>query len=367
MNRPVVLTMNEIFNRLKSFISVDDSELVKEYQRHIKAAGNKELTIDIVKRAILLRHEIEDLAPILGFIYNDSKYIVVLGKYENLFSNLSFDSIAPSDNVELYQGGGMLAIANKVLPLKNGVGSMEIINRCFGFDEGEHDCFDFEEISDLFENYAVFKIDDHVFHLNYVEDFYRLEAIALTSLREYNGSVLQSKLKKFMLLEGSRSLAESIINGLKSNQWEYTYLQFYQCLEYLFAVNNAIELKDKYGMSDISPAIDIASDSILKKTEKDSLIGVLTKYTPPTTLDVFCKATFNSEESNRLEKAAEYIYKIRCNLAHLRFKQDALPLKCDKMVMLEELAGIIADTYENLDDQIVSICETKKSWIQLDN
>ena len=365
MNRSVILTMNEIFNHLRMFVSEDDTALVKEYQRHIDAAGNKELTKDIVKRACLLRHEIEEWAPVLGFIYNDSKYIVVLDKYEDLFNSLSLDSIAPSDNIELYQGGGMLAIANKVIPLKNGVGSMEIINSCFGFDKGEHDCFEFEEISALFENYSVFKIDDHVFSLNYVEDFNRLEAIALTSLREYNGSVLQSKLKKFLLLESSRSHAASIVNGLKSNQWEYTYLQFYQCLEYLFAVNNAIELKDKYSISDISPAIDIASDSILKKSEKDSLIGVLSQYTPQPTLDVFCKTTFNYEEPNRLEKAADYIYKIRCNLAHLRFKQDALPLKCDKMVMLEELAGIIADTYEALDAQIVSICETKNSWIQL--
>lgn len=294
-------------------------------------------------------------------------HIVVLSEYEDLFNALSFTPVIPDDNIELYQGGGMLAIARRFLTLKSGIGSMEVIDKCLGFDEEVCNCFDFEEISDLFEAYSVFKIDSHIFPLIYAEDINRLEAIIMTAGRECNGTVLQKNLKKFLLLESSRSLAESVINGLKSNQWEYTYLQLYQCMEYLFAVNNAIELKNKYCIPDISPAIDIASDSILKKTEKDSLIGILSQHTPPSTLDIFCKATFNYEDSNKIEKAAEYIYKIRCNLAHLRFKQDALPLKCDKSVMLEELSSLIADTYERLDTQIVSICESKSAWTRLNN
>lgn len=367
MSRSVIVTMNDIFNYLKSFIAEDDVWLIKGHVRHIKASGDETITENIVKRAVLLNHVKEPLAPVLGFLYEENTYIVVLREYEDLFNSLSFTPVIPDDNIELYQGGGMLAIAHKFLTLKSGIGSMEIIDKCLGIDEDVCNCFDFEEISTLFESYSVFKTDNHIFPLVYAEDFNRLEAIIMTTRREWNGTILQKNLKKFLLLESSRSLSGSVINGLKSNQWEYTYLQLYQCLEYLFAVNNAIELKNKYCMSDISPAIDIASDSVLKKTEKDSLIGVLSQHTPPSTLDVFCKATFNYEDLNKTEKAAEYIYKIRCNLAHLRFKQDSLPLKCDKSVMLEELSSIIADTYENLDTQIVSICESKSAWTLLNN
>ena len=365
MNRSVNKTMDEIFLYLQLFISEADSSLVKNFQRHIKPSGDETLTIDIVKRAILIKQDKESGAPILGFIYNDNKYIIVLSECENLFNSLSFTQILVEDNIELNEAAGMLAISNKILALKKGVDSIDIVNGCFGFDEDEKNCFNFEEIRDFFQPYVVFRVDNSIFSFDFIEDFNRLEALILLSKGEYNSLILQNNLKEFLLLESSRSLASSIINCLTSNQWEYTYLQLYHCLEYLFAVNNAIELKNKYCMSDISPAIDIASDSILKKSEKDSLIGVFNQHTPELTLRIFCKATLNYEDSNLAEKAADHVYKIRCNLAHLRFKQDALQLFCDEIVMLEEISGLIKDTYEKLDTQIVSICVSKHAWTLL--
>lgn len=74
MSRSIIVTMNDIFNYLKSFITEDDVLLIKEHQRHIKASGDENITENIVKRAVLLNHVKEPLAPVLGFSYEGNTY-----------------------------------------------------------------------------------------------------------------------------------------------------------------------------------------------------------------------------------------------------------------------------------------------------
>lgn len=364
MSRLVIKTMEEIFNCLEKNIKEEHKSLIKRHERHIKASGDETLTISFVKDAKLLNFGDKMSCSICGLKYQNDIYIVTRSSNAALFETL-FLEIVPDQAIELYQGAGMLAIAYNFLTLKEGISSLDLVDRCLGMDK-ENNCFLFEDICNLFEKYSVFKIDEHIFSFKYAEDFDRLEAMMLMTSDKYYGSTIQSNLNRLLCMCGSRSIAASIINGIKSSQWEYCYLQFYHCLEYLFAISNAIDLQLKYINVDIALAIDIASDGVLKKAEKDSLVGVISKYTPKNTLDNFCKFTHACDEAeSKVDKAADYIYKIRCNLAHLRFKQDALPLKCEYDIMLDEITALIADTYENLEEKIIEICSLKDSWTEL--
>ena len=48
----------------------------------------------------------------------------------------------------------------------------------------------------------------------------------------------KNNLQDLSLLRSSRSIAASILSGFWSPLVEYTFLQLYQCLEYLYRLNN---------------------------------------------------------------------------------------------------------------------------------
>lgn len=55
-----------------------------------------------------------------------------------------------------------------------------------------------------------------------------------------------------------------------------------------------------------------------------------------------------------------YIYKLRCNIAHLRYNQDDISVNWGKCV--EALVEIIYSIYKKCDTEIVSICTNKGAW-----
>lgn len=363
MNRNVVNAMDMIFNRLIDFIADENRDRIsKGTKRHIKAYGKGDEVFELVKGAIVLSEDPK--IPICGILFDEKKYLVVTTLYAEVLESISTDVVMREENPELFQGLGMLAMAYNYLPLKQGISSEKILDECLAFDEQDKE-FSFFDIAEFFEDYIVFDISESVFDLRYCEDFNRLNAISLSRISKFYNEVAQSHLKELLLLESSRSVAATILNSLYSEQWEYSYLQMYQCLEYLFAVQNALGVKDKYG-ADLYISVDIFTDNILRKNEKDSLIGVL-NYADKMIKQQFITTVFSEDidEDKITEKIAKTIYDIRCNVAHLRFNQPKFEYPVDKISFMQEFILLILNIFQNLNGTIVDICLHKSTWTPL--
>ena len=360
MNRNVVFTMDEIFDRLIEYVTDDNRDrIANDTKRHIKAIGDEAAVIDVVKKAIILSEDPN--IPICGVRYQEKNYLVVERIYAEHLEAIGMNVLAEENNQELFQGLGMLAIAYKYLPLKKGLATAEIIDECLAFDRPDEE-FLFDDISRFFEGYSVFLVEKGIFNLEYIEDLHRLHVISLSETSAHFNDAAQCDLKKLLLLDGTRSVAATILNSLASEQWEYAYLQMYQCLEYLFSVQNAVWLKQEYG-ADLYIAIDIASASILKKSEKDSLLGVLSNA-DELQKQQFIRSIFKSEadDGDPNEKIAKLIYNIRCNVAHLRFNQDRVQYPADRATIMQEFVSLILNIFQNVDSVIKDVCLHKSTW-----
>lgn len=358
MSRTVSLTMNQIFETLKKHVAENDVGRIKKVTRRIKADVDEPKVIDFVAHC-KISHICYRRFVLMGFLYRDTTYILVPQISSNFLEDLGLSLMSES---AIIQGAGMLAIANDFLPLSKGVQSLNIIENCLGNDSSDIIEFLFSQISELFVQYSIFKIDENRFPLQYKEDYDRLYALSIPS-DDYISVSVKDCLNKLLLLQGSRSIAASIYNSIESPQLEYSYLQLYQCMEYLFVVKSGLSLATQFSIS-TENAIDIASSGKLKSTELDNLITVL-KCTPEYVIDVFYNSIrTNSLDDNtdKINAVASYIYKIRCSVAHLRFNQPQLLATVHWDTLIENLALIIQTTYQKLDTEIIEICSLKESW-----
>lgn len=365
MSRNVNNTMNKIIDRLKSFITNENRYRISTSKRHIEGAGKEQITVDFVKNAKLLTENFSTSICVIH--YDDKNYIVTETSRGTIFEKLDFNIINSEDNSEIFQGAGMLAIAFDYLSFRKDITEQIILDECLSFNDKEDEIFSFCDIANFFEEYMVYEISEDIFELKYEEDFQRLLALSLLDNSPFFEADAQYALQNLLLLKGSRSVAATIVNSLLSNQWEYAYLQIYQCLEYLFIVSNALDLSKTYKLN-LYNTIDILSDNILKKNEKDSLIGVLTNANNLQKQCFWNKLCSESitDEGELNEKIAKMIYEFRCNVAHLRFKQNTLNCP-NKQLFMDGFTLLTYNIFENMDCLINDICLKKSSWKPLAN
>lgn len=370
MNRNVNKVMDKIFEVLKDSLSDEDKNRVQNYKRHIKASGEEEKIKEIVQRAKILYTQ--EKYSVNCITYSDDMFILFPTKYREVIRKVEIGefmekSIEEDYQKELYQGMGMLAIAEGVLKTKLTISSLQIYDKCLGLPEDEN-CFDFFEICELFEDYSVVKVNLQIFPLVYKEDMVRFIALLqnTSDLAEDNSNNLNA----LLLLCGSRGIAWNILNYMNGNIWEYKFLQVYQCLEYLFIVVAAKELEDKYNI-DEKKAINIATDNSFKISEKDNLIKTI-KFCSDLEIEEYYKLlktypSFVEKTDEKKSCVADHIYRLRCNIAHLRFKQDNVLGSINKEKELTNLIIITLKIYIMLDDKICKYNEIMNNWELLVN
>lgn len=357
MSRNVITAMNKIIAGLKMCIEEEDKHRILLDKFDIKANVDDDAPVEafVAKSEIYIKYT--DNLFLCGFKFNDSVYILVPNSTENFFINMGLEKI---DDAIINDGAGMLAIACNVLPLRDGVKSLDIINACLGEKEKE---ILFSEIQNLYEEYSIIKVPSDRFKLEYDEDFERIHSLMI--LDKFNCSeTFKSAIEKLLLAESSRSIALAIYNALISVTWEYSYLQLYQCLEYLFIIKNGLSLADDYDLTK-STAVDIAASGKLKSTELENLVSVISSTSEMYIDDFYSNIINDGDVDNKKQSVAKYIYKIRCNIAHLRFNQDVLDIDGIKNEILQRMAEIIFNTYENNKSEIIEICNDKKLWKEI--
>jgi len=364
MSRNINATMEAIINVLKSHVSEDDSYLITPIKRHIIPEGDKEQVKDFVKLA-----KIKSISCYLESLFvlefKEQRYILIPEKYIDAVLEIGLNT---ESDIAIIQGAGMLAMSSGKLPLEKNVDSAIIIERCLGIiPENPDDTdieVDFSEIVKLFIPYCIIQVDDSRFPLVFMEDFNRLAGYLLTDTYSTLEQSSKGSLKQLLLLQSSRSIAGSLLNGIQNPMIEYTYLQIYQCIEYLFRLNNCFTISETHGVA-LGTSMDIVLAHEFRSSESDNLLQILRKYADEALIEVIVDLTSVplTEIKDIYQKAASYIYMLRCNVAHLRYKQDDTSsvswIRC-----VTALIDIVLSIYQKCDAKIISVCTAQNAWLQ---
>ena len=363
MSRKIVQIMDDIFETLKSFISDDDSYRIENAVRHIRAEGDEAPVCDFVKHA-KMKIESRNKWTICLFDHNENLYLLVPSSYESALDEIGLRLVSDSSVI---QGAGMLAIAKKALPLRNEVTSIVIIERCLGImpENGDRNIvFEFSDIRNLFASYSVYLVDSSIFQLVYEEDLNRLFCYLFAKNSQVLSLSAKERIKSISLLLSSRSIAGSLLNSLNSfhsSLVEYAFLQLYQCIEYLFRLNSSFLISEKHNIS-LETAIDIVVDNEFKISELDNLYSVLKNNVSEAIIDTLVSIIPHEErQTDKWQSSCKYIYKLRCNIAHLRYNQEEISdIRWNQC--FEVILDIIFSIYTKCDLDIKKICLSKTMW-----
>ena len=352
--------MNDIFDVLKSKVDVEQANWIEDVERHIFATEDDSLIIDFVKHAQEIYYLFDN--DCLGmFKYKDVIYLLLPAKYNNAINEIGFNQ---ESDINIIYGCEMLAISQDKIPLKAETTSSTIIEKILGIipeiPNGSV-TIDFVQIQNLFSDYSVVVVDNSRFEILYEEDIYRLEAFFLANNdKQYSTSFNQS-MCDLLLLTGCRSVSPAVVNAYYSSVNEYSFLQLYQCLEYLFKLNNCFTISDQFKKNKKS-TIDVLLSYDLKMSESENLYNVIKQNASDTSIDLFYDILESTGATDKARAASDYIYKIRCNIAHLRYNQDELLNNVDLKKLMGALSEIIKAVYRNLDQRINVLCIDKSSW-----
>ena len=366
MSRKVIGTMDEIFHILESSLSADDRKRVGNHRRHIKAAGDEKEVVEIVKHAKII--STQDKYNTCCISYKDEMFMVFPARSQAWIQKVAIGEFMEKETAidlqqEYFQGMGMLAIAKGALKIRRTLSSIDLLDKCLGLPE-EENRFDFMDICELFEDYVVLKIDKTMFPVAYEEDVLRFIALLHLAINRSEENV--SNLINLVLLQSARSISWNVLHYSDANQWEYQFLQIYQCLEYLFIIVVAIDLEDKYEI-DEDKAIRIAVDNIFKRSEKENLIMTMHRCSYTYVDEYFSLLKtypqFNGKnDAVKSDYVADHIYQIRCSIAHLRFKQDDILKSIDHKKEISILIQITHNIFSSLDDKICKYNQAMNAW-----
>ena len=365
MSRNVLQTMASIEEVTKSYVDAEDICRITNVRRHIQAAGDEEPVCDFVKHA-KYKCFIRNGISIFIFFYNDQKLLFLPRVFCDPIDKIGY---VLSDNIAITQGATMLAISSKNLPISDNVTSLRIIEEYLGLDDsvdGENVIIPFSSIAELFKPYLLYIIDDSRFQIAFEEDINRLSCFLLSHVEASLSTETYSAIQQLSLLLSSRSIAGSILNGFQSSLIDYAFLQFYQCIEYLFQLNLCFIISEDHSIP-IETAIHIVLAHEFKLSESEHLYRVLKDNAPLQAIeDLLSKNNVSQEEiKDKYRTASTFIYRLRCNIAHLRYNQEEL-LVSDWRQCIESLVNIITSIYTKRDTNITHICISNNSWKRID-
>ncbi|PTQ84505.1 hypothetical protein C8U37_10872 [Trichococcus patagoniensis] len=367
MSQNVVSVIENIFTRLSGLVDEEDKSRIISTKRYIVIDEKyKNEAFKAAKHAEIKQIRTNDRVNIFTANYKEERYIVLLEKHFNM---LDVVGLVKENDDGIQQGIGILAMSSDCISIKDGLSSLEVINQCLEISSengADHVDFTYNQIADFFEEFIVAKILNTSIKVSYMEDLLRMHGIMLTiSSNNSLSDKACENLRDLLFLESSRSISTSIINLIQSGMNEHKFLQLYQCIEYLFIIHNAIELSEKYPI-DKKTAVGIIANEGFRRTEISNVVNIISTYTEGSLLNNFYDAFFQGEEcSNKSEKVANYIYKVRCNVAHLRYNQEQFLETIQWRELIENVTNIVLSIYNTMDDKINKLCKDTDSWVSL--
>lgn len=317
--------------------------------------------MDILKYTKYKKIIVSNNMTFLLLLYDNNYYIVY-----------SFDLECPDLGEiiiaeEFIVAFGTIAISENIL-VSHEDASFKIYNNIFASSINE---FDFNDISCFYRKYTIIKLNE----IKFKEDIYRFTGLILINNLYWTSNVLTLRTYKNLLyilnLESSKSISMCIIRCLDSALLDHCFLEIYRCIEYLFYIQTAIDISDKYSTADLFLLIDLVYNKEIINTERDSLYALIKNINDTYCIDEFYdfleSNNYISPSTNKHHSISEHIYDLRCKTAHLKYKHEYIifSYKWDKTI--EYFSALVYAIYSSLNRKILYICKNNDGWDNIEN
>ncbi len=299
----------------------------------------------------------------------DRIFLIITGAFET--SSFSLKGVYPvldPDNTEqdFKHNPGLITLlfSQEKFPISNRDIRYELMEKVFSREGKAEGAFEANELTQFFSDFSIWELD---IDLNITPN---------TLLALYAGFLIEQK-KNFNLNFYSDTLLNlkllieelpidliggNLLRAIVSMEWKHSFLELYQCIEYLYPIpyliclsNNLgdpIHFKKLFQNTEIDlnwrPREDQALEKLIKEIEeKDSVSQMVTCIK-----SVF-KITDTIQKDNEIPLISKHIYQTRNSIAHFRsalkinIKNDS-----DWNDIIETLIGIIYDLYSKYSSQI---------------
>lgn len=384
MTRNFIASVKQIFNHLESEIKDENKHRIIKANRFINPPNEETMGTNQdffnysgIESEIL----INNIEKVYGIEYRDKGYIVIPGK-SNLSNDFSTGFLKNSlEDPDFSDGIKLLVMVEPLARLKKDVDtSLSLIDHIFGInpDNTGKINYDIDDLIYFYSDFEVWEINKEHFDIKSEYDLYRLYMI--WKIHNEQSDQIQSDfaldfsfeifgdLLKLLENPSSKYISKVIFRSIMSTNWEHCYLELYRCVENLYTIYHIEWLKSHLNVDGLKIATGLENIGF-RSTEVTDVTKLFEKIEVNQHLLVSLKAKLRgngeqgSQENDESEtpekinqKMAEKLYKIRCSIAHLKYKHNHLNFEIEQwkhiiLVMVnivDELYSIYGNHLEDL-------------------
>jgi hypothetical protein len=361
MSRNMKKLSKELFELLTT-----DTNLETSSKNKLRLKSEDEESIRSFQEGFIKKSKVITKEPTSTFIINnvrvcltsylEEKYILIT----EIHPDDEFDIKGLNDHEihieEIY--GGTLLLFNNLLKinLKKGKSEQERIeNLLYQQEDVDYVGHSVEDILPYLEDFCVFKISkDSTFIdmkdveiayyilINYSNKFVHLQ-IPDETLNEY----------KKHIRETYNQFKENIFLSLTSTHFKHSFIELYRCIEMLYSLPKAIKLKQSIGFKKTAYELSklCFKDLTWKNPERESIKAIFNEIDSEiilqnTDLMNLMGLQPENEMIKNIDKAAEYIYKLRIQLVHqIDISSEMVISKNEWQILLLFLLKVIESAY----------------------
>ena len=357
MSRNLLQMTKKIFDELKTGVQEEHKEYIIDVERHININESyRDKCCDFLKKATIIGLDKESLFTIVFIRYERQEYIGIDSRYAEEFEK---DGYVVEEAEDIMVGRRILCLSEQFYQLK--ADSMKLINCCLGLEpeEGKDSVvFSPEEILDLVYDISIFNLTYNELNLSMEsqDDLKRLFLLLMVNKNENLLTEFKNTLSELATMTAIRKISNNLLDFVAFNDNRIKFLTLYQCIEFLFIPSRASEFKKKYHMN-IEDALNLHINEAMRRDERANVMAVLREYAGKTIIHKFHEELFGEkDDDNKLERLNNWIYDLRCTIAHFRYGQIKEDNEYDWDKIFSLMLDLLVAIYRNIDQDVQDIC-----------
>lgn len=341
MAKKMIDVNRRLFKRLENEIPSEaaiQSKLIigDDAIRYVKTLKNSFAQL-IIKNA-KVEHVVKtvDKSTILSLNYDNKTFIIITGKIDGADEFIKGvttikDPDDPEQDLKFNPGLATILFASDDFPLNIDNKVYELIQEVLTEEkEGkENGAFDYTELASYFSEYDIWEIPDKYLPLNQNSILAIYSGYKINYDKEINLAISTNTKQTIKLLIEELPIdlvGGNIYRALTAMEWKHSFLELYQCIEYLFPLPYLIKLSSNIGDISLFPMLFFNSESDLKWRPKEdqALILLLKKVEHESSfvqiLNSLTKIIGSNPDNseNNCVFVSKHIYNTRNSIAHFR-------------------------------------------------
>jgi len=231
-----------------------------------------------------------------------------------------------------------------------------------GFVDGK---FSASEIMPFFSEFSVWELDEKYLPLNDNVLLALSSAYLISTSEKMNLIFEEETIQKFKLLTEDlpiRLIGGNIYRAVVAMEWKHTFLELYQCIEFLFTIPYIIKLTSNLGDESHFKVLfqNIEDDLEWRPKENKALELLFREINENASVQELydsCKKIFHisvaNENEKKVELIAKYVYRTRNSIAHFRSNSDiVVSQESEWDELVSKLSMTVYDLYKKYSSQI---------------